>query len=486
MAFRKGDNYTQAGVHTIGYYVNKIVAGDYTLHGMISTTSNDNSYKYPRNSQEAHDNARLIFDILMDPDVASYYVQNGKVEAFWAGSPAAANYYNFGDGGSSLIVIPGITQPEATAACEAFIENPLNPSCQAGEKQPGLYPVSGNGNYYTAVCAILGYIDIVSGLNPWHSLNTYVLFDGIGSAVNMGTQTPPNIYTQAGFSSSDLNRFIDPTCEYDYPVQFDSAGSFMRPWIVRWSPISRQQQMEYGLLGLTCPISINGYSRGIPLSYNNAKTRTTGNIINFLEQIWFDILGLPRANGNLNGNIQEGRSSDHLRMRGLGIPYYSNGYGYFPFTAAAGNRYYNNVGSQTSASAPPTFENNWQYWNGTYTKRAFSRNMIEYRNAEKWGTENMLPPFSTPTDYEVYPWCIMTKDGDPEGAVLDLIHSIQTWRLSTYWTAGKIQNAQTAARYWYNHFIAEHKGGGGPSGQATPAGRQEQWKWGIYQSAYLY
>lgn len=482
MAFRYGDTFSQSGVHDIGYYVQKLMNGDYTLNGGRVTTDNNN-YHYSRTSVEAQQNARFIFDILMDPDVASYDVQGGTVEAFWAGSFAASYYYNFGAGQTPSPAIP--TDPTLYGRCQAFIDNPLDSACQAGHYQPGLYPSGGNGSYYTAACALLGYIDVVSGFNPYHSIDHYAgIFDGIGTT-DTASLLPPDIYVQNGFPQYPgiYQRLIDVTPNYDFPIQYDNSGGYwLTPWIVRWLPSYRQNTMEYGILGLTCPVSVNGYSYHIPDCENNVKTRTTGNTINLLEQIWFDILGLPRANGNVNSTRTEGRTSDHLRMRGLGIPYYSNGYSYFPFTATAGSRYYNVTGSATSASSPPTFESSWQYWNGTYTRRAFTRNMAEYGTDEKWGAENILPPFTTPTDYEVYPWCCMVQDNDPEGAVLDLIHSIQTWREANYWTTTLIQEAQTAARYWYNYFIAEHQSGGGstPSQPVTPAGRQRTWRWPIY------
>ena len=466
MALHKGDNIAQASNRGISYYVGKVIDGTYNIHAQRATTDN-NDLRYARTSVEAQDNARLIFDMLMDPEIAEYYVDGGGlVAAFLQGSPAAAFDYNFGGGSSTIPTIGG------------------GANCTAGTKQ------TGNGSYYTAICAILGYIEVLSGYNPYHSIYHYTEFDGIATNIDMGYTTPPASYGAVGFSSAAVRRrrasegfipAISPYTAYnkpaaDFPLQYQPSSGSYTPWHLYLTPAIRQQEMEYGILGLTCPSSVNGYSYGINLCTGGVKTKTGGDAITLLEQVWSDIMGMPYL-------VNDGISDIKTPSRGLATPWGDGAdapYGYFPFTAAPG--YYEDW--EGTLNYTRLFEQDWQYWNGTYTGRSFIRNLDDLADlgagtGEKWGGIDAIPPFTTPTSYSSLPWACTVTDGDTDGAILDLINSIQTWRKSYYWTQARITQAQDAARYWYSYFIAEHT-------TATPAGTQEEWKWPIFQSAYLY
>lgn len=471
MALHKGDNISQANSRDISYYVGKVIDGTYSIHAQRATTNN-NDLRYARTSVEAQDNARLIFDMLMDPEIAEYYIDGGGlVQAFLQGSPAAAYDYNFGGGSANIPVIGG------------------GATCTAGKNQLG------NGSYYTAVCAILGYIEVLSGYNPYHSIYHYTEFDGINTSIDMGYATPPASYGAVGFSSAAVRRRrayegftpgMSPYTAYDkpaadYPLQYQPTSGSYTPWHLYLTPAIRQQQMEYGILGLTCPSSVNGYSYGINLCTGGVKTKTGGDAITLLEQVWSDIMGMPYL-------VNDGISDIKTPSRGLATPWglgADEPYGYFPFTAAPG--YYEDWEGTVydpNIGYTKVFEQDWQYWNGTYTQKSFIRNLDDLADlgagtGEKWGGIDVIPPFTTPTSYSPLPWVCTVTDGDTDGAILDLVNSIQTWRKSAYWTQARITQAQDAARYWYSYFIAEHT-------TSTPAGTQEEWKWPIFQSAYLY
>lgn len=467
MALHKGDPISQASNRDISYYVGKVIDGTYNIHAQRATTDN-NDTRYARTSVEAQDNARLIFDMLMDPEIAEYYVDGGGlVAAFLQGSPAAAFDYNFGGGSANIPTIGG------------------NAGCTAGKNQ------AGNGSYYTAICAILGYIEVLSGYNPYHSIYHYTEFDGINTSIDMGYTTPPASYGAVGFSSAAVRRrranegFIPGTSPYpaydkpaaDFPLQYQPSSSHMyTPWRLYLTPAIRQQEMEYGILGLTCPSSVNGYSYGINLCTGGVKTKTGGDAITLLEQVWSDIMGMPYL-------VNNGITDIKTPSRGLATPYgvgAEEPYGYFPFSATG--QYYEDW--QGTLNYTKFFETEWQYWNGTYTGRSFIRNLDELdpvgaATFERWGAIDAIPPFTIPTSYNPLPWVCTVTDGDTDGAILDLVNSIQTWRKSFYWTQARITQAQDAARYWYQYFIAEHT-------TATPAGTQEEWRWPIFQSAYLF
>lgn len=497
MSFKQWDSYQQSENHGINYWINQ--------GRTISTGST--STKFARTSQQALNNVQLIHDMWFDKDCGLYVLGD------WQRQDAQ---------GRSGYMVAGL-HAGTPATIQDFIYKTLNRTppasqavCKTGIGSPGNEQLFDSGGLMSALCGLLGYIEVKSGYNPFYdggciskqkTLDT-LFFQNIAS---FSTQLP-YLYTAVKTPWYWYHYSTSKTRGVPFPLPaiYGYASNNVRKYITRYPQLNlttndKRNHYNYGLLGLTEPQSfLYGYSEGrnyaiLDSSYQIIESgQTQGDAINLIEQFFMDIIGSVWSNElrypePSNGNYQEYSGSpaaalfnndiDRMLNAGLGSPRY-------------GSKDYASLGS---GFGPQVYSYDWGYggfanvweiqaWNGYYTGRSFMRGL--FTNADVQGIiAAYIPPFdgiyseawsSTDTSYQYtplmstygntgnvpfsyfqMPWCI-TGGSTPEQSALDCINSIETWKKAD-WTTAEIAQAQEAARYWYDYFGGSG-GGGNPTG----------------------
>lgn len=494
MSFKQWDSYQESGNHGINYWI--------AQGRTISTGST--SQKFARTSQQALNNVQLLHDMWFDKDCGLYClgpwqqqdshgIGGFSVQGLYAGTPATIQDF--------IYKTLNRTPPASQAVCKTGIGSP-------GNEQ-----LFDSGGLMSALCGILGYIEVKSGYNPFYD---------DGCIRNQKTQDATFFQNISAFSAQIPYKYTgvkNPWYWYNYsttktrgvafplPIIYGYDQNSVRKYITRYPQLTlttnqKRREYNYGLLGLTEPVSfLYGYSKGrnyvvLDNNFSIIETgQTEGDEINLIEQFFMDILGAVWSNTLVTPNTAQqdyaaapsaqlwNNDINRMQNAGLGTSRFGN-----VNYADLGNGFGTQVYSYDWGSGG--FANVWQIqaWNGYYTGRSFAKGLFTNSDtqgiiaaymppfdgiySEAWSSNNTSYQYTqlmqtygntgqVPFTYYQMPWCI-TGGSTPEQSALDCINSIETWKKAT-WTTAQIAQAQEAARYWYDYFGGSG-GGGDPTG----------------------
>ena len=497
MSFKQWDSYQQTENHGINYWLNQ---------GRTISTGGT-SQKFARTSQQALNNVLLLHDMWFDKDCGLYVLgpwqrednqgrSGNMVVGLHAGTPATIQDF--------IYKTLDRTPPASTAICKTGIGSPQNEH------------LFDSGGLLSALCGLLGYIEVKSGYNPFYDDGCISKQKTLDATFfqNISSFSVSLPYLRTGIKSPWYwyNYNISKTRGVPFPLPaiYGYASNNVRKYITRYPQLNlttsdKRWYYNYGLLGLTEPQSfLYGYSKGrnyaiLDSNYSIIESgQTEGDEINLIEQFFMDIIGSVWSNELRyaepdDSNYQEytaspsaclfNNDSDRMLNAGLGSPRYGS----------------NNFADLGNYRGPQVYSYDWgsggfnnvyriQLWNGYYTGRSFMRGL--FTNADLQGIiAAYMPPFdgiyseawdsndmsyiytdlmstygdtsNVPFTYLQMPWCI-TGGQTPEQSALDCINSIEVWK-KQLWTASMITQAQEASRYWYDYFGGS-SGGGDPTG----------------------
>lgn len=447
------------------YWIAEYARGNIRIH------VDRNNGRFARTSQEAYDNMLTLYKILSDENTGCYKAYGGTVGVAYAqdvvcGTPAMIRDFIIkskmrprqGHGEADLIDGCGSDVHGTTVIC--------------GQGGVDINKLKAKTCLMTSIAGLMGVIEVVSGYNPFFHTQDYIDMQGY--------------YSYSG----DKYYSMDPTTTYTYSKtdrygvgNYSLANKVWTPYTycnywtnginnVNMGTEAQMRNCKYGIIGLLMPYSCSCYAYGRKFNpQNNPSTvmLTDGDEINFIEQILYDICGLPTKDmiwtksnsgftyylpwGLSNGNITEART-DYVKFNGQSSWLYDYN-----------QRIFNN-----------TFEYDWNHWNGGYTKRELSNIVCRSGDLEVYDPDDDLfttwnpfrnasggfiagvgvdPPWTNHiidlADYQYLPWWASSIRNQPEAAAVQLINSIDTWGIG-YWTTARIQQAREAARYWYDRF----------------------------------
>lgn len=452
-------------VKGLPYWINQFALGNIKIHADRTLGA-----RYSRTSQEAYDNMLTLYTILSDDNTGCYDARLidgvAYVDDLVCGTPGTIRDFIIKSkirpsqsGGSGL-----------TDGCGSDVTHGTTTIC--GQGGVDINKLKAKTCLMTSIAGLMGIIEVVSGYNPFFYTQDYIDMQGYLSAggdhyysmdgTTTYTYSQTDRYNVTNYS---LNNIV--WTPYDYCNYWTNGVSNYN-----MGSEAQMRNCKYGILGLFIPYSCHCYSYGRKYNPQNNPSivrLTDGDLINYIEQILYDICGLV-----INDTAWMTVASQFTEALPWGL---SNGnvrnpkINYTKFNGQSGHlTYYNER----------IFNNNFTYdfnhWNGQYTKRELSNIVCDYGELEAYNnrtgnydsyvpTDNHMGGFIAPittdppwsnrlislSDYQYLPWWASGIRNQPEAAAVQLINSIDTWGAG-YWTAEKIQQAREAARYWYDRF----------------------------------